>query len=220
MVVRVVVAPDGSPVEVYAALPAEPDLTTVISLIRDKHTVLDLGAGAGRIAEPLAQAGHAVVAVDESAEMLAHLRHARTVHATIEGFDADSRFDAVLLLSHIINTPDETQRRAALDAVARHLSPEGVAVVQRHDPARRLHPDCTWLGSVQVALTDLDDSQWPTVHATTRYQLGAQVWDQPWTAVVLDDAATTSALQLSGLRPVRMDGPWVQAVLDRGSAAV
>ena len=56
------VAPDGSPVEIYAALPAEPELSRVRSLLAPGARILDLGCGTGRIANPLAADGHAVVA--------------------------------------------------------------------------------------------------------------------------------------------------------------
>jgi len=42
-------------------------------------SILELGAGAGRVTHPLVALGHPVVAVDESAEMLARIRGAETV---------------------------------------------------------------------------------------------------------------------------------------------
>jgi len=70
-------APDGSPVEVYLALSPEPDLTRVRSVLHPNCSVLDLGSGAGRIANPLAAEGHEVVAVDKSVEMRRHRGRAR-----------------------------------------------------------------------------------------------------------------------------------------------
>ena len=54
-------APDGSPVELYLALSPEPDLTRVCSVLHPNWSVLDLGSGPGRIANPLAADGHEVV---------------------------------------------------------------------------------------------------------------------------------------------------------------
>ncbi len=67
------VAPDGSPVEVCLALPAEPDLSRVCSVLPSLTSVLDLGSGPGRIANPLSAAGHDVVAVDDLSEVLTHV---------------------------------------------------------------------------------------------------------------------------------------------------
>lgn len=192
------VTPDGCPVEAYAAIPAEPELTTVLALVGAACSILDLGAGTGRIADPLSRAGHTVVAVDESAEMLSHVRHATPVQSRIEDFDAGQRFDAVLLLSHLINTPSEVQRRNLLATVARHLEPDAVAILQRHHPQRRLQPGRAELGAVAVSLLDVDDTGWPVIRATTRYQLGDRVWDQPWEAVVLDGPATSTPCRRAG----------------------
>jgi hypothetical protein len=60
-------------------------------------------------------------------------------------------------------------------------------------------------------LVDVDDTDWPTVHATTVYRLGGDEWRQAWTTVILDDAATELALQQAGLEAVSMDGAWVTA---------
>ncbi len=206
-----VVTPDGCPVEAYASLPAEPDLSAVLTHISGRRTVLDLGAGAGRIADPLAKAGFEVLAVDESAEMLTHVRHARRLQSRIEDLACDERFDAVLLLSHLVNTPVHAHRRALLATAARHLASDGVVVIQRHDPAGRLRAGHTMLGEVEIGLVAVDASQWPIVRATTQYKIGERQWDQPWEAVVLDDDRMTAALEESSLAPLRIEGSWVVA---------
>jgi SAM-dependent methyltransferase len=204
--------PDGCPVAVYAALPAEPELAVTLRYASGRPRVLDLGCGTGRIADPLAQAGHAVVAVDESAEMLAEVRFAQPVRARIETLDLDERFDLVLALSHLVNSP-EVARTAVLETCSRHLATDGLVVLQRHDPSRRLEASQleARIGDVRVLLVDVDDSAWPTVHATTVYRLGDDEWRQPWTSVILDDDATESALRDAGLEPQSMDGSWVTA---------
>ena len=57
--------------------------------------ILELGCGTGRITHPLVALGHPVVAVDESPEMLAHVRGAETVCARIEDLALDRRFNVV-----------------------------------------------------------------------------------------------------------------------------
>ena len=113
------VAPDGSPVEVYLRLPARGEGELVASAVPPPAALLELGCGTGRVTRQLVARGYAVVAVDESPEMLAHVRGVETVCARIEELDLGRRFDAVLLLSNLL-TVEPPQRQAFLDACARH----------------------------------------------------------------------------------------------------
>jgi len=92
------------------------------------------GAGTGRIADALATMGHPVTAVDESPEMLARIKRAETVRATIEGLALGSLFDVVLLASHLINAPSEAIRATFLQTCARHVRDTGCVVIQQHPP--------------------------------------------------------------------------------------
>ena len=78
------VAPDGSPVPVYLRLPETGESALVASVIPPPATVLELGCGAGRVTSALVAQGYEVTAVDESADMLAHVRGANAVQARIE----------------------------------------------------------------------------------------------------------------------------------------
>lgn len=114
------VAPDGSPVEVYLRLPARGEGELVARALAPPATVLELGCGTGRVTRQLLELGYAVTGVDESPDMLAHAPpEAETVRARIEELDLGRRFDAVLLLSNLL-TVEAPQRRAFLDACARH----------------------------------------------------------------------------------------------------
>jgi SAM-dependent methyltransferase len=113
------VAPDGSPVDVYLRLPERGEGELVERAIAPPASLLELGCGVGRVTRQLVRLGYDVVAVDESPEMLEHVRGAETVPVRIEELDLARRFDAVLLLSNLLTTGDE-QRRAFLDACARH----------------------------------------------------------------------------------------------------
>jgi SAM-dependent methyltransferase len=113
------VAPDGSPVEVYRSLPSRGEGELVAAAVPPPASLLELGCGAGRVTRQLVARGYSVVAVDESPEMLAYVRGAETVCARIEELDLGRRFDAVLLLSNLL-TAEPEQRRAFLDACARH----------------------------------------------------------------------------------------------------
>lgn len=125
---------DGCAVEVYAKLPAtgEPDL--IHGVLGEGASVLDLGAGVGRVADPLVDLGHRVVAVDDCAEMLAHVRKAATVLCTVEDVRLHERFDAVLVASFLINTPDASQRTAFFAAARHHLATGGEVLMQWHPP--------------------------------------------------------------------------------------
>ena len=96
-------------------------------------SILELGCGAGRVTHPLVALGHPVVAVDESPEMLAHVRGAEAVCARIQDLDLGRRFGAVLLASHLINADDET-RSVFLDACRRYVADDGCVIVQQHSP--------------------------------------------------------------------------------------
>lgn len=112
-------APDGSPVEVYTRLPESGEGEVVAEVVPAGASILELGCGSGRITRQLVRLGFRVTAVDESAEMLAHVRAAETVHAPIEGPDLGLRFDAVLLASNLVNSETE-RRRAFLETCRRH----------------------------------------------------------------------------------------------------
>ena len=71
-----VITPDGCAVELYRVLPAMGEPEVVHAAIPAGAAILELGAGAGRVTRRLVALGHPVVAVDESAEMLACVRGA------------------------------------------------------------------------------------------------------------------------------------------------
>src|SRR5881409_3849958 len=97
---------DGSPVEMYLLLPPgdEPDI--IDSAVRLGGSILELGCGVGRVTRVLVERGRPVVAVDESADMLSHVRRAETVLSDIESLDLGRTFDGVVLASHLVNTGD------------------------------------------------------------------------------------------------------------------
>lgn len=119
-------APDGSPVGLYARLPELGEGEVIASALPTGTSVLELGCGAGRITRQLVRLGYRVTAVDESAEMLAHVRDAETVQAEIEGLGLGRRFDAAVLASNLVNA-EAPRPRAFLETCRRHAD---LAVVQ------------------------------------------------------------------------------------------
>lgn len=112
------------------------------------NEVLELGCGTGRVAEPLARAGCDVTGIDLSPSMLERAR-ARAAGLSGEGsltllqadmrtLDLERRFDCVFIplggLQHMQTAVDVA---ATLATVARHLKPDGLAVVD----IEAAHPD-------------------------------------------------------------------------------
>jgi SAM-dependent methyltransferase len=124
------------------------DVECYIALIREhaqaRASVLEIGAGTGRIAAALALAGFVVTGVEPSAAMLARAdrrleglpeRVARRVHmvsgtAAAPNLAPEERFDVALYglntFAHLLTIAD---RHAALLATARHIAPGGHVIV-------------------------------------------------------------------------------------------
>jgi SAM-dependent methyltransferase len=211
-----VITPDGCAVDFYALLPAmgEPELVHAASPAG--ASILELGAGAGRMTHPLVQLGHPVVAVDESPEMLAHIHGAETVNAEIQALDLGRRFDAVLLASFMVNTTDEALRQGFLQACRRHVRDHGRVLLQRHAPAwfeEAAEGEATEEG-ITFRLRDLERPGPGLLSATTEYQVDDRLWTQSFTARRLDDAELAAALADVGLAVdayLTGDGSWVRA---------
>jgi SAM-dependent methyltransferase len=242
------ITPDGCAVELYRVLPAMGEPEVVHAAIPAGAAILELGAGAGRVTRRLVALGHPVVAVDESAEMLAWVRGAdahgdgsgagstastsagvasvgaETVRARIQDLDLGRRFEVVLLASFLVNTDDGDLRRRFLEACRRHVGEGGCVLVQRHPPAwfdEAVEGERTD-GGITFRLRDLSRPGPGLLAATAEYQVGERVWTQTFTAERLDDEALAAALAEAGLAVdayLTGDGSWVRAVpLARGRA--
>ena len=207
---------DGCAVELYALLPAGREPGIVHAAIPAGASILELGAGAGRLTHPLLALGHPVVAVDDSPEMLAHVRGGETVLGRIETLRLGRRFDAVLLASHLVNTDDDRQRRQFLLACRRHVRGGGAVLLQRHDPAwfDTAAPSRRTEAGVTFELGDLSRPGPGLLSATVAYQVGERRWTQRFTARRLDDAE----LAATGLAVDAWldDRTWVRARPDPG----
>ena len=192
---------DGCAVDVYTRLPALGEPEIVHGAVPAGATVLDLGCGSGRVAHGLIELGHPVVGVDQSAEMLEHVRGAETVHAPIAGLRLDRRFDAVLLASHLVNCPDSGERRALWATAARHLAPGGRAIVEWHPPSwfDTVPAGAGALGELRVELTDVVRAG-DLLSATVRYWSDSELWTQAFTARRLTERDLERELAESGLR--------------------
>jgi SAM-dependent methyltransferase len=187
-------------VAVYLRLPAMGEADLVASVTERGATVLELGCGVGRVTHALVDSGFVVTAVDESAEMLAHVRGATTVQADVATLALDETFDCVLLASHFVNTGDDAERAAILAACARHVASDGVVVVQAYPPELDWTPGReTALGDVIVRLAEAEQSG-PRVRATMEYELDGDRWRQTFEAVLLSEDALARELERASLR--------------------
>jgi SAM-dependent methyltransferase len=210
-------APDGSPVEFYRVLPEAGEAEIIHAALPPGCAILELGSGAGRISHRLLELGHPVVAVDNSPEMLAHVRGAETVVSDIESLDLGRSFPAVVLGSYLVNTPDRDQRLALLGACARHVAGDGRVLIQR------AHPDEEWarwdshesrIGGVRIR-TRILERDGHVFRAIGEYTVGDRTWTQEYRSEFLDDDAIREALRRSGLALRRwLDDrrEWLEAV--------
>jgi SAM-dependent methyltransferase len=133
---------DPGDIDLYRALAA-----------RTGGPILELAAGSGRVAVPLAEDGYEVTAVDIDSAMLARLQgrleeaakvkprvrdRVHTVEADLIGLELPGgpQFGLVILaLNSILLLDSREAQGAALETMARHLAPGGVAVVDVWLPA-------------------------------------------------------------------------------------
>ena len=143
-------SPDRTVAEALARLydvdlqhdPGDLDLYLALAA-RAGGPVLELGVGSGRIAVPLAAAGHRVTGVDLDPAMLARAREraaqaGRTAAANLTLIEGDARalpdtlgrFSlAFIALNSLLVFGERDDQRAAIRSLADHLQPGGVAVV-------------------------------------------------------------------------------------------
>lgn len=120
------------------------DVDMYLALARSTDgPILELAAGSGRIAVPLAAAGHQVTGVDIDPQMLERARTAWAaaqpaagggsldlIEGDITGLDLGRRFGLVILaLNSLLLLPDRPAQLAALRTMAAHLDKGGRAVV-------------------------------------------------------------------------------------------
>ena len=165
---------EASPADFYAPVAGmfradprrrdDPALEALRSLVRASDTVLDIGAGGGRLALPLALETHRVIAIDPSEGMLGVLRAGMAEHdiSNIEVINgrwpevADGIQADVALISHIgYDVEDIGPFLDAMEVAARRLC---VAVLLEQPPpteADRLWPDVH--GEARAALPSLPE---------------------------------------------------------------
>lgn len=134
------IVPDycGRNAEFYDAIQSQfqEDIKFYLKIIgRNPCKILELGSGTGRIAIPLAEAGHIVYALDNSKDMhhilklkvRAELRNRIIpIHSSMTDFRLDECFDyAILGLNNIFNLTEEQDRIRCFTLVRKHLKNDG-----------------------------------------------------------------------------------------------
>ena len=196
---------DGCSVELYRRMPAMAEPEIIAAAVPAGSTILELGSGAGRLTHALIALGYRVTAVDNSAEMLSHVRGAQTVLSDIETLDLRATFDAVLMASCLINLPTADTRKALLSACWRHIGAAGAVLIERRDPTTfgtmkvGLHGE---IGDVRCFVESVHyDGR--LAHGTLRYEASDDVWTHSFVHELMEDRQIESELRQAGLRLVR-----------------
>ncbi|MFJ3235643.1 class I SAM-dependent methyltransferase [Streptomyces sp. NPDC086787] len=212
------ITPDGCAVELYARLPAgtEPDI--VAAALPAGARLLELGCGAGRVTRPLLQRGFAVTAVDESPQMLEHVRGTRTVCSAIENLDLGETFDAVLLASFLVHAADTAVRRALLRTCVRHAAPGGWVLIQREgeDWHTSLPRERTGPGGFTLRTVSSQPAGEGVRSVHTQYEFPDATWTQTFLSRPLTRQQFEQALAEADLavdRYLTEDRTWVRAVV-------
>ncbi|MER6038562.1 MULTISPECIES: class I SAM-dependent methyltransferase [unclassified Streptomyces] len=211
------ITPDGCAVELYTRLPVggEPDVIT--SAVPAGAHILELGSGVGRVTHALLERGFTVTAVDESAEMLARVRGARTICGPIEKLELDEKFDVVMLASFLVHAGDIEVRRGLLRTCARHVAEGGCVLIQREGedyhsdvPRERVDPSGF---TVRIASDEPVGDGVRAVRA--EYVFPDAVWTQTFRSRPLTKEQFEQALAEAGLEVdtyLTPDRTWVRAM--------
>ena len=141
--------------------------------------------------------GHPVVAVDESAAMLALVDdRAERVQADVYALDLRRRFDTVVAASYLVNTWPPL----LLAACARHTEPDGAVIVQRYAPdwASNAETGEAEVGPVTIRVEAIECIDNRLVGEVT-YLLDDRSWHQHLDAQVLDDEELARYANYAGL---------------------
>lgn len=196
------IAPDGSAVAMYAAMPADDEVAAMLhQALPAGGSVLDLGAGTGRLAAPLIALGHPVVAVDNSSEMLARIgAGVRTVCADISSLALPDRFSGVLLSGFLLDS-SQIPRVNLLRVCRRHLAAGGKVLIQRQPPEwyTDLRGRSYRRGSLDISVGEFRWLDADRLAFTMRYRIGADQWSHRVVSRMLPDEELPGLLAEAGL---------------------
>jgi len=204
--------------------PSDPDTDAAVRRVSDLASspapggrVLELGVGTGRLALPLVAAGHEVVGMDASAEMLEQLAakadgaSVRAVHGDVGDPDAwpDGPFAVVVAAFNLVfNLADATAQQQLFRAAAGVLDGDGSLLVEAFLPAplevveRRLEVRAVTADAVVLIATDASPADGVVVGQHIELRDGEPVRLRPWRIRVatpdqIDDWAERAGLELA-----------------------
>ena len=196
---------DGCSVEFWKLLPAGTEPSLIASVVPAGGSILELGAGVGRITHALVKLGYNVTAVDNSREMLAEIGGATTVLSDIEDLMLNASFDAVVLGSFLIHAPAPGARAALLAVCRRHVKPSGVVLIQHYRDRWPASAVPGFIGEKDAIRTYVDDVSHDGrfVRVALRYESPSGTWTQvfiaePLGASDLDQALAEEQLSVEG----------------------
>ncbi|MFE7464428.1 class I SAM-dependent methyltransferase [Streptomyces sp. NPDC057499] len=212
------ITPDGCAVELYRRLPVGNEPDVIAAVVPAGASILELGCGVGRVTRPLIGRGFEVTAVDESAQMLEHVRGARTVCGPIESLDlGEERFDVVLLASFLVHAGDERVRDGLLRTCRKHVKDGGAVLLQREGadyrldlPKERIHPEGH---TVRIVSAEPVGDGVDSIHV--EYVFDDARWTQTFRSRELSKERFEACLEAAGLtvdRYLTDDGVWVRAL--------
>ena len=211
--------------DVYDDWYSDRDPTPLVELVNElaaeatrgrRASILELGAGTGRLAIPIAEAGHAVTALDSSTEMLDRLAakgpppemHALLGDAANVDDFPDGPFDIVLAAFNLLsNLADRDAQQRCLQAVADRLAPGGSLVVEAFvaepllDRRRDLVTRSVTADSVILIATDADPATSSIRGAHIELRDGS-VRLRPWRVCVASPEEIDQMAAAVGLRLV------------------
>ena len=208
------ITPDGSAVEMYALAQARGEDQLIDAAIRPGSSILELGCGTGRITRPLVALGHQVLAVDESPDMVGRITETETLCSAIEDLRLDRRFDLVLMMSYLINVPDDDARRQLLETCAHHVKPDGVVLLQQHDRRAFAQPAVLERENHKLVVSDVEQLPGDRQAATMTHTVGDQTWSQRILVQNLTETQLVDSLRAAGLELadyLTPDQGWIRA---------
>ena len=206
----------GSQADLYLLLADMGESQLVHQAVVNGAAILELGCGTGRMTRGLLELGHSVTAVDNDAEMLSHVPGtAEAVLSNIETLNLATEYPVVLLASNLVNSPDRTVRSRLLATCRRHVSNDGVVIVQRYEPDLQGWELSGWMdrGPVAVRLSRFE-RRGDRFVASIEYRHADRMWAHHFSAAILDDEKLRAELADAHLRFVRaLDpaGTWLLA---------
>ena len=118
------------------------DIRMYIELLKNAKSILELGAGTGRITIPLAKEGHYIEAVDLSKDMLTKLKKIISTDKNIQsnihpvlnnmcGYQSEKQFDAIIIpLTSFNYLMTDKEQYQCLLTIKNNLKEEGFAVIE------------------------------------------------------------------------------------------